>query len=237
MSGLNAESSRFLSTLTPLGRKSLLSEAKNVHLPVRTSLYRAERTPLSAYFITSGLASVVTTMLNGATLEVGLIGNEGLVGSLHLLGGAPVSTDCFIQIAATGFEIPLVTLRKVFHSSEEIRKHILNFVQEQALTGSQVSACQRLHEAEPRLARWLLMTRDRTQSDVLNITQEFLAMMLGTQRTTVTMIAGRLQKRGLIHFARGKVMVTDPKGLEAAACGCYAIIKRLYTGLFASPAD
>ena len=118
-----------------------------------------------------------------------MIGREGIVGSFHLLGSAPVSTESFMQLAGSGLQIPLIELQKAFRSSEEIRGLILEFVQEQALTVSQIAGCNRLHEADERLARWLLMASDRTQSDILNFTQEFLAMMLGAQRTTVTSVA------------------------------------------------
>ena len=107
------------------------------------------------------------------TVEVGVIGREGIVGSFHLLGSAPVSTESFMQLAGSGLQIPLIELQKAFRSSEEIRGLILEFVQEQALTVSQIAGCNRLHEADERLARWLLMASDRTQSDILNFTQEF----------------------------------------------------------------
>ena len=196
------------------------------------SLYEAEQIPPYAYFPTSGIASVVTAMRNGSTAEVGLIGNEGLVGSLHLLGSLPVSTRCFIQLEGTGLRISMVVLKDAFQSSDEIRSRILEFVQEQALSVSQLAACQRLHEAEARLSRWLLMAQDRTQDDMLEFTQEFLAMMLGAQRTTVTTVAGALQRSGLIEYSRGQVKIIDRESLEEAACDCYQVTKRLYGKLY-----
>ncbi len=222
----------FLSILSPASRERLMSHSTEIPLPLKTDLYVAERTPAYAYFLTSGIASVVTTMSDGATAEVGLIGREGVVGSLHLLGNAPVSTHCFVQLEATGLRIEFAQLQAEFHSSVEIRSRILEFVQEQALSVSQLAACQRLHEAEARLARWLLMARDRTHSDTLDFTQEFLAMMLGAQRTTVTMVAGGLQRRGLIEYRRGRVKILDGKGLESAACDCYKVTRRLYANLY-----
>ncbi len=137
-----------------------------------------------------------------------------------------------MQLDGTALRIPLQELRKVFRSSEEVRSRILEFVQEQALSVSQVAGCNRLHEAEARLARWLLMARDRTQSDLLHFTQEFLAMMLGAQRTTVTMVAGGLQRSGLIEYHRGQVKILDRQNLEDAACDCYQITKNLYQNLY-----
>jgi CRP-like cAMP-binding protein len=206
-----------------------------VVLPLRYSLYKAEHTPEFAYFINSGIASVVTTMSDGRTAEVGLIGREGMSGALHLLGSSPVSTHCFMQLEGSGLQIRLVELRKLFRSTEEIRERVLEFAQEQALGTSQLAGCQRLHGAEARLARWLLMAQDRIQSDVLNFTQEFLAMMLGAQRTTVTSVASELQRQGVIEYRRGRVKVVNRKGLEQKACDCYFVTQQLYLNLYKRP--
>ncbi len=225
-------SNLFLAALSPKARQSLLTAATEVALPVRSMLYEAEQTPRYAYFITSGIASVVTAMPDGATAEVGLIGREGLVGSLHLLGPAPVSTSCFIQLEATGLRIPFSHLQKAFRSSDEIRDRVLEFVQSQTSSLAQLAGCHRLHEAEERLARWLLMAQDRTQSDVLHFTQEFLAMMLGARRTTVTLVAGSLQRSGLIEYSRGRVKILDRASLESAACDCYFVTRHLLQALY-----
>jgi CRP-like cAMP-binding protein len=222
----------FLSSLTPGSRESLMAHSTPVALPRRTPLYDAGQAPVYAWFLTSGLASVVTSMPDGGTAEVGLIGREGVVGSFHLLGPAPVITDCFIQLEGEGLRIPMADLRSAFHSSREIRERVLEFVQEQALAVSQLAGCQRLHESEERLARWLLMAQDRVNSESLNFTQEFLAMMLGAQRTTVTMVAGAMQRSGLIEYHRGTVKILNRENLEAAACDCYRVTKNLYANLY-----
>ena len=224
----------FLSSLSSSASNRLISASTEVELPLRTALYEADATPTHAYFITSGIASIVTAMPDGGTAEVGLIGHEGLVGSFHLLGPAQVTTDCFIQLEATALRIPLRHLQEAFRSSEEIRDRVLEFVQIQALSLGQLAGCHRLHEAEERLARWLLMAQDRVRSDELNFTQEFLAMMLGSRRTTVTVVAGDLQAKGLIDYRRGRVRILNRKALEAVACDCYPIIKRLYVNLYKS---
>ena len=225
-------SNLFLSSLSSKSRDGLLAHCAAVPLPIKTSLYEANETPAYAYFVTSGMASVVASTQSGATVEVGVIGHEGMVGSLHILGPAPVSTQSFIQLEGAGLKIPLIELRKAFRSSEEIRDRILEFIQEQALTVSQIAGCNRLHESDQRLARWLLMAQDRTESSLLNFTQEFLAMMLGAQRTTVTSVAGGLQERGLIEYRRGQVRILDREKLEAAACDCYQITKQLHANLY-----
>jgi CRP-like cAMP-binding protein len=209
-----------------------MAHSVEVPLSLRMSLYEADQTPAYAYFPTDGIASVVTAMANGATAEVALIGREGIVGSLHLLGAAPVPTQCFVQLEGAALRIPLAELKNIFRSSEEIRDRILEFVQEQASSVSQLAGCQRLHEAEPRLARWLLMAQDRVNSEALNFTQEFLAMMLGAQRTTVTAVAGALQRDGLIEYRRGTVKIVNREGLETTACDCYRVTKRLYERLY-----
>lgn len=224
----------FLSSLSSSARERLISASTRVELPLRTPLYDADETPKYAYFITSGIASIVTAMPDGATAEVGLIGQEGLVGSFHLLGPEQVTTDCFVQLEATALRIPLRQLETEFRTSEEIRDRVLEFVQSQALSLSQLAGCHRLHEAEERLARWLLMAQDRVQSDELNFTQEFLAMMLGSRRTTVTAVAAELQRKGLIEYRRGRVRILNREALEETACDCYQIIKRLHVNLYKS---
>jgi CRP-like cAMP-binding protein len=221
-----------LASLTPESRKLIVSRSIPVVLPLREILYEANDTPEYAYFVTSGLASVVTSMLDGATAEISFIGREGLVGAFHLIGPAEVPTNCFMQMAGSALRIPITDLKEIFDTSEEVRERILETVQEQALTIGQISTCNRLHESQERLARWLLMARDRTQSDELNITQEFLAEMLGARRTTVTMVPGAMQRSGYIEYRRGKVRIIDQKKLEAAACDCYKVVKRLYDGLY-----
>ncbi len=206
-----------------------------VDLPLRKVLYEPGVVPAYAYFMTSGIASVVAVMENGGMAEVGLIGREGVVGSFHLLGPAKVSTSCFIQLEATALRIRLADLMILFRENAEIRERLLEFVQEQAVSLSQLAGCNRLHDNEERLARWLLMAQDRTHSDTLNFTQEFLAMMLGARRTTVTLIAGVLQRQGLIKYQRGKVKILDRAELEAASCDCYQITKELYLNLYRHP--
>jgi CRP-like cAMP-binding protein len=222
----------FLESLSPESRNALLRLCVEVDLPLRKPLYEPGDTPQYAYFMTSGIASVVAIMEDGGMAEVGLIGREGVVGSFQLLGPAKVSTRCFIQLEATALRIRFTDLVHVFRTNQEIRDRVLEFVQEQAVSLGQLAGCNRLHGNEERLARWLLMAQDRTHSDTLNFTQEFLAMMLGARRTTVTLIAGGLQRQGLIRYQRGKVKILDRANLEAAACDCYKIAKELYASLY-----
>jgi CRP-like cAMP-binding protein len=228
------EQNLLLSSLSEANRNLLISYSSEVSLPLRTSLATSLEKPVYAYFLTSGVASVVASSPEGDTAEVGLIGREGVVGGIHLMGPANAPTETFIQIAGRGLRIKMSDLRAVFLSSTEIRLRILEFVQSQTLALGQIAGCHRFHEAEERLARWLLMAQDRTGSDTLGLTQEFLAMMLGARRTTVTMIAGAMQRSGLIEYHRGTVSIPSRENLEAAACDCYQVVKQLQDGLYRS---
>ncbi len=222
----------FLSSLSPANYEILASGSTSVELPLHTVLYEEERTPRYAYFLTVGLASTVTPMSNGESVEVGFTGHEGVVGGLHLLGPAPLSTRCMMQLAGSAVRIPYSELQKAYENSDEIRIRILEFVQQQAVIVSQIAGCNRLHSAEQRLVRWLLTAQDRTQTADLKFTHQYLAEMIASQRTAVTVIAGELQERGLIRYSRGSVHILDRDGLEKVACDCYAIIKRLYVNLY-----
>ncbi len=226
------EANRFLATLSEEARNSILATATREPAPLRLSLYESEVKPNYAYFMTEGMASIVATTEDGDTAEVGIIGTEGLVGSLHLLGPSIVSTSAFIQLEGSAMRIPFGDLQRLFDSSHEVRRHVLEFVQEQTLTVSHIAACNRLHEAEARLARWLLMARDRTGWETLNFTQEFIGMMLGARRTTVSLVAASLQRLGLIEYSRGRVKIVDAVKLEDLACDCYQITKRLHANLY-----
>ena len=178
-----------------------------------------------AYFIESGIASVVVTTSDGNTVEVGIIGRDGVVGIPILLGaeGAPGRT--FIQIAGSGFRVPAEVLKDQFERSDELRRYILRYMQGFLVQTAQTAACNRLHNIEERLARWLLACRDRMEIDELRLTQDFLGQMLGAPRTTVTLAAGLLHRAGLIDHARGVVTIRDRAKLEDTACECYGIVR------------
>jgi CRP-like cAMP-binding protein len=171
-------------------------------------------------------------MSNGESVEVGFIGHEGVVGALHLLGPAPLSTRCVMQLSGTALRIPYSDLQKAFTSIPEIHSRMLEFVQQQAIMVGQIAGCNRLHGSEQRLIRWLLSAQDRTHSSDLKFTHQYLSEMIASQRTTVTVIARDLQERGFIRYSRGIVHIVDRPGLEKAACDCYAITKELYASLY-----
>jgi CRP-like cAMP-binding protein len=221
-----------LGSLTQELCESVLALCRPITLPVQSMLHEQGEMPSYAYFLRSGVASLVVTMPEGGSAEVGLVGREGVIGAMHLLGPTPTPAQCFVQVEAAAWRIRLDDLRKIFLAKAELRGRILEFVQQQNATLEQIAACNRLHEAEFRLARWMLMARDRTDSDTMTMTQEFLADMLGTRRTTVTLVAGNLQRRGLIDYKRGKVTILDRAGLEQASCNCYRVTKEALNNLY-----
>jgi CRP-like cAMP-binding protein len=228
LSGANV----FLSTLSPPVRSALLKQAKAVELPLHTVLFEQTAPPRYGYFLLSGLASIVTERPSGECAEVCFVGREGLVSSVHLLGPASLSTRCMMQLAGTALRVPFADLQIAFDNSTEFRRLALEFVQQEIAVVAQIAGCNRLHNAEQRLVRWLLMAQDRVDRDTLEFTQEYLSEMIATQRTTVTLTAGALQQRGLIRYSRGVIHILDRGGLEAATCSCYQTIKDLFDGLY-----
>src|SRR5438067_2706440 len=218
-------SNLLLSSLSPAMRDSLVSRATPVEIPFGTVLYEPGMPARDAYFLLSGLASLVITMPDGASAEVSMVGREGVLGATHLLGPAPIPTMCTMQLAGSALRVPFTHLQNEFQSSADLRSRILAHVQNQAAIVSQIAACNRIHSAEQRLIRWLLMASDKTGLETLKFTQEYLAQMIATQRPTVTVIALDLQQRGLIRYTRGTIRIINRAGLEASVCSCYAVIK------------
>lgn len=209
---------------------SFRSKLEPISLPSGTFLYRAGEKPKFAHFMTSGLASVVTSMSDGRTSEVGIWGRESLVESMHLLGPVKVPNNCFMQVPGTALRMRFSDMQEEFNASEQFRNLVLQSIQIQGLTLEQLAACNRLHEAEERLARWLLMVEDRVGESSYSLTQEFLGDMLGARRTTVTLAAGTLQQSGLISYRRGRIRILDREKLEEAACECYKAVRKLWRG-------
>src|ERR1700734_2419948 len=195
-------------------------------------LYEQGEAPAHVYFLCTGVVSLEVAMAEGGSAEVGLTGHEGAVGVMQLLGPSPAPSQACVLVQATALRIRLDDLRAIFVTSEELRGRILEFVQEQNVALEQVAACNKLHEAEQRLARWLLMCHDRSGQDTRPLPQDFMAHILGPRRTTVTLVAGLLQERGMISYRRGKVTVISPSELEKAACHCYRICNNALRSLY-----
>jgi CRP-like cAMP-binding protein len=225
---IHKNANRLLSGLSTHTLAGITQACTPVALHRGELLYETNVAPNYAYFITSGAASVVIKADDGIVREIDVIGNEGVIGGVHLLGPAPVLTRCLMRIEGTAMRIDYNRLKGLFQRNIEIRERILSFIQVKFLATDQLAACHRLHEAEKRLALWLLMLSDRTQSEVLPVTQGALADMLGVQRTTVTECAERLRRRDIIRYQRGIVVIPDRYRLESTTCSCYPVVKKLH---------
>jgi CRP-like cAMP-binding protein len=178
------------------------------------------------YFVNSGLASILNVTADGKSVEVGLTGKEGLVGLPLVVGLKTSASRVVVQIAGTAFRLSATNMVRVLRKCAQLEKRLNRYSQELGMQSMQVAACNRLHEVPQRLARWLLMSQDRIGGDLVPLTQEFLAHMLGTRRASVTVGAGILQRAGLITYTRGAVTIVNRRNLEEAACECYEVITR-----------
>ncbi|MGC2476112.1 MAG: Crp/Fnr family transcriptional regulator [Candidatus Sulfotelmatobacter sp.] len=204
----------------------LLSHLEFVRLTLRLVLHEAGETLKSGYFCNSGLFSVVSVMPDGKSVEVGLVGKEGFSAVPLVAGFRTANTRTVVQGEGTAFRVDAGVLRNVLRESPVLERELQRYAQLLALQAVQIAACNRLHEVDERLARWLLMTEDRLSSSSLPLTQDFIAQMLGTRRSSVTVSAGTLQKAGLISYTRGSVTILNRRRLEQAACDCYGLLRQ-----------
>jgi len=197
-----------------------------VQTPPRHVLNETAQPISFVYFVNSGLISILNIMSDGKSVEVGLTGKEGFVGLPIAVGFGISPTRALAQVAGTAFRVSAKAMENILRECPELEKHLHRYALELALQGAQLAACNRLHEVDERLARWLLMSQDRVGRSDLSLTQESLSMMLGTRRASVTIAAGILQKAGFITYQRGHVKIENRPALEAAACECYRILNQ-----------
>ena len=222
---------RLLGLLTARDYQRLRPHLEPTTLEYRKSLYEADRKIAFVYFIETGVGSLVNTMVNGQAAEVGTIGNEGLVGVPVVLGDDRAPTSVYIQVPGEGLRMKASIFREELARSPTMQAVMLRYVHALFNQVAQSAACSHFHSLEQRCCRWLLMTRDRMQSDEFLLTQEFLAMMLGVQRPGVSIAAGGLQRAGLITYKRGNVTILDGPGLRKRSCECYGVSKREFDRL------
>lgn len=216
---------RMLAALPKSDLDRLSGQLKPINFEQHYSLSQAGEDSLFTYFLEDGIASVVSELKGGSTVEVGLVGREGLVNVSGVMGTGSMPFHCFIQVAGHGYRIKTEIVAQLFQRSAIFRIRTLNLLHAQLVQTAQTAACNRRHEVTERLARWLLACRDRSDSDDIRLTQEFLGQMLGAPRTTVTLAATKLQNAGVIHYSRGNVRILNHKRLEKAACECYCLIR------------
>ncbi|MGA9798997.1 MAG: Crp/Fnr family transcriptional regulator [Terriglobales bacterium] len=202
---------------------------EHVELPDHLVLHEAGGKLEFAFFPNRGLISLVVAMKDGKTAEAGVVGNEGFCGIPAAVGLSRSPLQAVVQISGDGFRVAVATLQKLLGSAPHLQLLLNRYAVLQGMQVAQTAGCNRLHDLEQRLARWLLMTQDRVDSGSLPITHDFLATMLGTNRSSVSLAAGTLQREKSIEYTHGAVTIINRKRLEESACECYAIMQQ-YNG-------
>lgn len=197
-----------------------------VEMPLGQKIYAPGERILHAYFPETSVISVVTYLENGSCVETGIIGKEGVSGTETVLNRDSSPREAMVQLGGVGRRMRIENFRALFASEETFRELVLQYVYNFIAQISQNPACVCYHRVEKRLARWLLSFQDRAASDELNLTQEYIAVMLGVHRPSVSKCAARLQEMGLINYKRGKIKILDRDGLRRVSCECYEVIKQ-----------
>ncbi|HEX6715475.1 MAG TPA: Crp/Fnr family transcriptional regulator [Pyrinomonadaceae bacterium] len=202
----------------------LAPNLKPVSLSLGEVIYEPGGRMDHVFFPTTSHISLLYTMLNGSTAEVGLVGNEGVLGIAHFMGGETIPNRAVVQGSGEGLKLSVPAMQEEFARGGEFQQLLLRYTLALITQISQTAVCNRLHPVEKRLCRWLLMTHDRTNSDELQSTQENISNMLGVRREGVTHAAGSLQQRGLISYVRGNIKILDRAELEQHVCECYEVV-------------
>jgi CRP-like cAMP-binding protein len=216
---------RLLAALPTKEYRSLLPEMTEVILSFGATIYEPGNTIRHVYFPNNSIISLLSRVTDHSTLEVGMVGNEGMAGLSVFMGVDKASTRGIVQGEGSAMRMKAAALRKLTVNPSALRTLLHSYTHSLFTQISQSSACNRFHRADTRLARWLLMTGDRMGSDKFRLTQDFLSQMVGVRREAVSKAAGTLQKDKLITFSRGTIAILNRTGLEAASCSCYALIK------------
>ncbi len=220
-----------LACLTGKERTLALQRGEIVDFKVRQNIYQPEERINEAYFPLGAILSVVARMKNGGMIEIGTIGREGTSAVPLVMGSETSANESFCQVPGKAWKMPAETFRGLLATSQMFREFLNRYLQAYVNMLGQLAACNRLHSVYERCARWLLMTGDRVGSDEFPLTHEFLAIMLGSRRSGVTVAAAILQKAGFIHYAHGTVTILDRAGLEATTCECYKITSEQFGNL------
>jgi CRP-like cAMP-binding protein len=237
MPARDQRTNRLLTLMSDDDYERLRPHLELVVLDYRKSLYEASRPIEHVYFPIDGVASLVITSSDGASAEVGTIGSEGMVGLPVCLGDRDAPSSVYVQVPGTGLQIGARIFCGELERSRALNLIVLRYAHAFFNQVAQSAACAHLHKVEQRCCRWLLMTRDRMPSGDFLLTHEFLGMMLGVRRTTVSEVMGSLQKAGLIRYRRGHVTILDDQALRQRACECYEISKLEFDRLLGDTAE
>jgi CRP-like cAMP-binding protein len=213
------------------GYRSLAAHLELMPMPLGMAVYEAGSTQNFVYFPIDSIVSLLYVLEDGASTEIAVTGNEGLVGISLFMGGESTPSRAVVQSAGQGYRVRGAVLRQIFDANGEVQHLLLRFTQALITQMTQTAVCNRHHAVDQQLCRWLLLMLDRLSSNELLMTQELIANMLGVRREGVTEAAGKLQVDGLIEYRRGRITVLDRPRLEARVCECYAVVKKEYDRL------
>jgi len=200
-------------------------------MPLGQVLYESGGRLQHVYFPTTSIVSLLYVLENGASAEIAVVGNEGILGISLFMGGETTPSRAIVQSAGFGYRLPSQVLKQEFNRAGPVLRLLLRYTQALITQMTQTAVCNRHHSVEQQLCRWLLLSLDRLPSDEVTMTQELIANMLGVRREGVTDAAGKLQRAGLIRYSRGRIEVLDRQGLEKAVCECYAVVKAEFVRL------
>ena len=222
---------RLLAALSAEGYKALLPSLEPLAMPLGLSVYESGGTQGYVYFPTTAIVSLLYVLADGASAEIAVTGNEGLVGISLFMGGQTTPSRAVVQSAGRGYRLSAAVVKRHFEEGGELQHLLLRFTQALITQMTQTAVCNRHHAVDQQLCRWLLLSLDRLPGNELVMTQEMIANMLGVRREGVTEAAGKLQAEGLIHYSRGHITVIDRPRLEARVCECYGVVKKEYDRL------
>lgn len=222
---------RLLAALPPEDYQRIYPHLEPVELPQHKILYNAGEHYQYAYFPSHSIVSTVAIMEDGSTTEIGVIGNEGMVGLPIILDTSYTNSTAIVQVGDGGYRIAAEYLQKELNRQGALKRLLMRYVQARIIQLGQTAACNRYHTTEQRFARWLLTVRDSIQRDEFQLTQEFISQMLGVRRTGVTEVASQFQKAGIIHYKRGLINIISAEKLEASTCECYRLIAKEFSRL------
>lgn len=216
---------KLLASLSEEAQQRLFPNLKLVELPLGKVVYESGQQIHSVYFPVDCIVSLLYVMLDGASAEISVVGNEGIVGIAVFMGGDSTPSRAIVQSGGWAFQMPAAQLRKDFNTFPQLRMLMLRYTQSLITQMAQTAVCNRHHTIDQQLCRWLLLSLDRLPNNQLNMTQELIANMLGVRREGVTEAAGKLQKAGVITYSRGHITVIDREKLEELSCECYQVVK------------
>jgi CRP-like cAMP-binding protein len=225
---------RILAALPRAEYQSLVPHLERVHLPQGKVLYEVGDFVTRAYFVTRGMVSLLSITKDGGTTEVAMVGKEGVIGVPIILRVGITPYRSMVQIPGDALSLNADVMRAEFARSARFQDLLLRYTHALLTQVSQSAVCNRFHTTEARLSRWLLVTRNRVDSDSFYLTQEVISHMLGTPRTVVTVAANKLQDAGLIRYKRGSITILNPQRLERAACECYGVVIKEISSFFAA---